>query len=216
MSSSQLDKVLILKGMYYSGLLALTLYFRKKLRESLLSESFYLEKSKPDESLIKYYSETKVHNITECQYKKLHEVFGKYLLDPTYVYKLCQNKWLIVMRKTFRTLDNENRKDVMCNHFAKFRASRLLVIQIININDPSETLDFLDHWWGYDKITYKVNKIIVPKNEYNYYRNVICSSGIHYFMTVFVALGWRTKPDNFKGDWITYLENGLTEAEEIS
>src|SRR5579872_3991989 len=67
-------------------------------------------------------------------------------INSKYVFKKCVNmydtdksrKWLVILEKLEDTKTNEDRKNVIDKNFAKFRANKLKVIAIFNINNPYE------------------------------------------------------------------------------
>src|SRR5438552_1369387 len=66
--------------------------------------------------------------------------------NPLYVYKMCtsfnnnngkleKNEWLVIMKKLPDTVTNESRKNAFNCKYAKYRANKLEVIEIINVKN---------------------------------------------------------------------------------
>ena len=174
--------------------------------------------------------------------KNLGEVLEKcneYIDDETHVYKLCPDKsgefcevckceheckceWLIIMQKTEDTKTNEARSNIVNKHYAKFRASELKVIKIINLAEPNTSVkkefvinQFIDTGLGIvatsnktvKTVKYEVGKIVKP-DKFDDDINNICSEGIHYFKMPFAAYYYRQLPPNYTGHWIDFYDNG--------
>ncbi len=123
-----------------------------------------------------------------------------YVDDSSYVFKLCHEEWLIILQKVSDTLTNESRQ-VTNPMFAKYRANKLLVCEIININ----TYEIIDSYINivhfipdYNEVfeeinatlEYKKGQIIVP-DSYDLDLNKVCTNGIHYFKTILAAYYFR-------------------------
>src|SRR5205807_253727 len=68
----------------------------------------------------------------------LGSIINNYIDNSKYVYKMCQQCYLIIMEKTKDTITNESRLNINDNNnfeCAKFRASELKVILIIDCNN---------------------------------------------------------------------------------
>lgn len=140
---------------------------------------------------------------------------AKYVLDDTYVYKLCYDiltdenirKWFVVMKKIEDTKSNENRPDIFDNDHAKFRANKLMVIEIVDVDDPSIKKDFIINKYDTTKTKYEVGKD-VESDRYDEETKNICSNGIHYFKTPTTAYYYRSVPYNYTGHWIEWQADG--------
>lgn len=135
----------------------------------------------------------------------------------------CEN-WLVVMKKLedttkaepTQTKTNENRSNVIDENYAKFRADKLKVVEIINVDNPKITRDKIVNKFKFDydmtlsvnnETIYEVDKI----TECKYYDDdidVVCSHGIHYFKTLVPAFYLRVPPANYTGVWIKWYDNG--------
>lgn len=145
---------------------------------------------------------------------ELLEKCSKYTNDKSYVYKLCcdvsdkenRTKWLVIMQKLNISKTNEDRTGVVNKDHVKFRANKLEVVEIIDINDPSINKDIIVSEYYMNgstilKSIYRVGNIIEP-HSYNENINSICAEGIHYFKTPLTAYYYRTTPKNYTGIWI--------------
>jgi hypothetical protein len=131
--------------------------------------------------------------------QELFKICEKYSKSTKYVYKACvdfysknkdDRKWLVIMKKTPKTITNESREKVHDTNVAKHRANLLKVIKIINMNKPTLTKKYIMNCTmtesGYKFMFYKVGKI-VKSDSYDNDPNVVCGSGIHYFKTLLPA-----------------------------
>jgi hypothetical protein len=161
--------------------------------------------------------------------------YGYY--GTNYVYKLCNNDcdqksyalkrhYLVIMSKCFDIKTNETRKNTIFDiKFAKFRANRLKVEKIIDI-DTLESIElvchvpFFDKKYQKDHVTkYAIGEVTCSKKPYKsgskYFENFydmdsdkICSFGIHYFLTIEPAYFYRQKPENYHRSWYVYHDDG--------
>ena len=80
------------------------------------------------------------YNIEELL-KQLKEELSEYIDDKKYVYKICGD-YIVVLEKLPDTITNENRSNISQiddnKLYAKYRANKLLVKQIINKYDLTE------------------------------------------------------------------------------
>jgi antitoxin component YwqK of YwqJK toxin-antitoxin module len=168
---------------------------------------------------------------------ELYDMHSEYVNNDAYVYKMCNdlsnylsndpsndpsndsfnklsNDWLVIMEKTDKTITNENRKSVINKEHAKFRASRLKVIKIINVDDPTITKTKIINMYEDKQTIYEINKDVVP-DYYNNNEEVICTGGIHYFRTLISAYYYRDVPNKFVGKWSTWHDNGQKKEESF-
>src|SRR5690348_3690982 len=61
-----------------------------------------------------------------------------YIDDEAYVYKMILDTYIVVMKKLPTTITNEKRTNVVDAAHAKFRASELEVVFIVNVNDLND------------------------------------------------------------------------------
>lgn len=139
------------------------------------------------------------------------ELYKEYIAD-NYVYKVCNNsdgkrKWIVILHKFTRTKTNEERSDVVNNNYAKFRANKLQVIKIFDMNEPTVTIDVVKNKYIDKYLEYAVNKI-VHSDYYDDEINRICTGGIHYFKTIQAAYYYGDVPENYTGEWFEFYDNG--------
>lgn len=149
--------------------------------------------------------------VTMQKPRTIETIRGKYS-DSKYVFKKCvdvddseyegkERKWLVVLEKLSDTRTTEKRDGVYNPNFAKFRADKLKVIEIINVNNlnndkKSITNVYTDNKYeGYDdviyhKMVYTVNDVVFPDFFDDCIDNV-CSNGIHYFKSFDMAFAYE-------------------------
>lgn len=155
-----------------------------------------------------------------------------YMSDDKYVFKSALNvtglsdeaseevtdrDWLVVMMKIERTITNEERKNVVDNKYAKFRANALQVIAIINMNScerrNSITNIFTSKHSGQIKLIYEVGKV-VECNEFDKNLDDVCSGGVHYFKTILPAYYYDKSSYGYNGVLIRWYGNGRMKTYE--
>jgi hypothetical protein len=141
------------------------------------------------------------------QFKKICAKYN----DSKYVYKKCRDgeaiEWIVVLEKIMGTMTNEERKSVHDASKAKFRASKLDVVAIFNLLDPSETENkIISEYFDIDTI-YEVGKTVYS-DKYDHDIEKICSNGIHYFNTIEPAYFYIQPPKNYTGIYNSWYENG--------
>jgi antitoxin component YwqK of YwqJK toxin-antitoxin module len=137
-------------------------------------------------------------------FQKVADLCRVYADDSSYVYKVCSNN-LVVMQKLISTLTNEDRK-VINSKYAKYRASELKVIEIINIHDTNKKVSKIKNNYNGTEIIYELDKIIYP-DEYDTSLNV-CSHGIHYFKTIEPALFYMIRSYDYTGIHYKWDDDG--------
>lgn len=151
----------------------------------------------------------------------LLKICEDYIRSETYVYKMCYNfsdkydskqKWLVVFEKLKETKTNEKRKGVFDRVCAKFRADTLKVVDIIDIYNPSASVEYITHRYNFNEIKYQINRTVTADN-YNEKIDKICTGGIHYFKTLITAFYYRFMPTDYTGMWIEWDDNGKKVSE---
>lgn len=145
-------------------------------------------------------------------FEKIVNLCQEYAKDESFVYKSCHNvreniNYLVIMQKDEFTRTNELRTDVLNPEYAKFRASCLKVIEIININNPDEKMSSITNQFYSVPIIYKKGDFAYP-NYFDENLNEICSNGIHYFKTIIPALFYMDAPKDYTGTWYVWNDNG--------
>lgn len=164
---------------------------------------------------------------------------GQHSNPCSYVYKLCNNnfygknsqrEWLVIMEKLPDTITNESRTGVINPLCAKFRADKLKVTAIINVNTLC-TIDSITNYYSQInhppwriaapiflateylvlETTYTVGEIAIP-NSFDSNLSKVCTSGIHYFRSIEPAFYYRDSPPGFKGLWPTWSDNGVRQS----
>jgi antitoxin component YwqK of YwqJK toxin-antitoxin module len=149
----------------------------------------------------------------KCQ-NYLEQYIKKYSLDAktSFVYKFCGNhikETIIVMQKLSETRDNEIRVNIYDSNFAKFRASHLLVVLILDINNPDIEYESTDNR-DFEYTLYEKEKIVYP-DSFDPDLDKICSNGIHYFKSIDAAFYfaiYHKKNQNYSGKVIYCNDDG--------
>lgn len=164
----------------------------------------------------------KKQQINEQVDEQFREVLKKcepYVNDCSYVYKLCTHteressniEWFVILQKIpDETKTNEERKNVVDKSYAKFRANKLKVIDIFNVNDPSVSRTHVVNCFT-KELVYKIGEVVIP-DSYDENIDNICSGGIHYFKTPLAACFYRSAPENYTGIWMDFYDNGQKQS----
>jgi hypothetical protein len=146
--------------------------------------------------------------------KKLTEELADYINDKKYVYKTCGD-FIVVLEKLSDTITNENRSNVSQigddKLYAKYRANKLFVKQIINKYDLSKCEKVMSSY----KITaeyeitaeYKIDETVYP-DKFDINIENVCSSGIHYFLNLKRAFYYNLEIEIMNGEYLSWYENG--------
>jgi antitoxin component YwqK of YwqJK toxin-antitoxin module len=132
----------------------------------------------------------------------------KYPSEEGYVFASCSREWIIVLLKLGNTKTNEERSNVINPMFAKFRADKLLVVDIIHKVFPNNTINETTNRNVFGSIyeSYKKGEIIEVQNFDNDLEN-IDGNGIYYFKSLDAA---RCYQNSFHHEGICrkYDDNG--------
>jgi antitoxin component YwqK of YwqJK toxin-antitoxin module len=131
--------------------------------------------------------------------------------DVREVYKSCQG-WLVTLSFLEDTITNLDRDGVVDPMYAKFRGNKFWVTKIEDKLDPTITTDsVVNSYYNRSSLTYQVNTIVeVP--DYNYNSNVICTTGIHFFLSKEPAYHYEPIVDaegRIHGPYISWTSNGV-------
>ncbi len=146
-------------------------------------------------------------------YEALKDYIGK-----GFVFKKCVGitriyKCIVILKKPSENFKcNEDRENVKDKNFAKFRCNGLVTVAIYDLY-TEQFRNFLDHSFiagnNSHKIIYHVDLLSIP-HEYNEDINLVCTSGIHYFLHLEAALNYvdgRVQAV-FKDKVLIYDKNG--------
>lgn len=141
--------------------------------------------------------------------------------SPTSVYKLCLRNWMVILSKVNDrdevTVDNESRKNVLNPKRAKHRASVLFVDEIVRIEtgEKIKTITNVCYYGGKEYVlTYTVGQKIYP-DKFDPVLENVCSSGIHYYLTMDQVFETMEVPDDFTGTK-NYWNNDGSLAKTVS
>lgn len=137
----------------------------------------------------------------------------KQYLDGNYVFKRCSNVIIILKKPLINFQCNEMRQNVIDKNFAKFRCNGLITVDCIHIKSLLHIKSFHHRFYLKDRTIetiYEVGKMAIP-DSYCEDIDLVCTSGIHYFLTLDAAFYY----DNFIRDGKSFLfyDNGLKKAE---
>jgi antitoxin component YwqK of YwqJK toxin-antitoxin module len=116
---------------------------------------------------------------------RIIQLAQKYPSEEGYVFKSCSKKWIVVLQKLSNTITNEARLDVVDPMYAKFRANKLLVVDIIH-KFTNQTIDQIENSVYKQKIIYKKGLLVEIFNFGNN-PNDVYAPGIHYFNSLEAA-----------------------------
>jgi hypothetical protein len=146
------------------------------------------------------------------------EVLKEEIKDNSLVFKKCcfpnadssmVLNALVVLQKLSLSQTTENRKDVIYDNYAQFRADKLLVVKILSLPDLQE-LDSCRSLRNF-YFEYRKNEI-VEAYDFETDIDIVSGRGIHYFKTVVAALnfGFGVLDDHsyYDGIWYNYNYNG--------
>jgi len=112
-----------------------------------------------------------------------------------FFFKSCGTYWIVVMKKVGDTITNQSRLplDDPNRSFAKYRANKLAVVDIICKFNPNETTDQISNtYYKNHTVKYIKGSIVVP-NSFDWNINKVCSTGIHFYETIECAFYFELK-----------------------
>ena len=147
-------------------------------------------------------------------FKSLCDLEPMFDCNDRTVFKQCGN-CIVMLEKLEDTLTNESRSNIIDRRYAKFRANKLLVKKIVDVT----TLEELDKVYNFllgskfnGKMKYTVGQI-VSVDDYDTDLEIVCSTGIHYFLTLERAYRHLCKKSINNGIYVYWFPNGQKFAE---
>lgn len=156
-----------------------------------------------------------------CDLGRLKSHYENYM-NSEYLFKKCNRRYLVILKKVPTTLTNESRKYVVDPQSAKFRANHLEVVKIIDLRiDPYNSdiieLEKITSVFHNSALITKINKgwvdrkslkpeqklkvtteyivgQIVYADHWTNEINKICDHGIHYFKSLEPAYYYSIYP----------------------
>jgi antitoxin component YwqK of YwqJK toxin-antitoxin module len=117
----------------------------------------------------------------------------KYPSNEGYVFKSCSKEWIVILQKLEDTKNNELRDGVKDSMYAKFRANKLFVVNIVHKFDNSKVSHEIKNSEYADKtIVYKIwetNEVL----NFDENLNKVYAPGIHYFKNPEAAFYYELK-----------------------
>jgi antitoxin component YwqK of YwqJK toxin-antitoxin module len=119
--------------------------------------------------------------------------------------------WIVILELTVDSVTNQARlsENDPNRKFAKFRANKLKVIDIINKFDHTQTINYIYNS-VYDekpKLQY-VKETIVNSDSFDMKLDKICSHGIHFFEGIEVTFYYGLNMQNYTGHWVSWYNDG--------
>uniref|UniRef100_A0A6C0EEC8 MORN-repeat protein n=1 Tax=viral metagenome TaxID=1070528 RepID=A0A6C0EEC8_9ZZZZ len=126
--------------------------------------------------------------------EQLEEKCMNYVDNPLYGFKNCAN-CLVILKKTPKTITNEDRSDVVDKKYAKFRANKFIVEKIIHMKTLRELTEIKNTIFSNKRLVYTVGKKIYDKS---YDKNIdnVYSAGIHYYLSIEPAMSTNSRTGN--------------------
>jgi hypothetical protein len=142
-------------------------------------------------------------------------IHSKYITNPNYVYKSCQKKWIIIMKKLPHTLTNENRIQIYNRKFALYRGDSFIIELIFDKFNPTKTCDFLSEQIKRDYYVDFVPKEVVQVFGFDTNIDIIYAKGIHYYKSIEPAFyqGLEQCKIILNGIYMSWYNNGTKDSE---
>ena len=129
--------------------------------------------------------------------------------DSDLCYKSC-GEYIVTMKKLPDTQTNESRKDVVNTRCAKFRANKLLVVDIQH-KHTGEKIDRIQNTSYQGRTIWYIKSEVITVSDYDQDLDRVCTTGIHYFLSRERAFYWDLKVQN--GPYRNWHENGQKKEE---
>ena len=133
----------------------------------------------------------------------------KYIDNSKYGFMSCAN-YIVVLEKLDDTITNELRTNIVNSYYAKYRATKLKPVLIINKFNPSDTITKIKNTTHDKRILYKLNEILTKPG---YDAHLIL--GIEYFKSIEQSFYYELLLFNptYTGKYILWHENGNKKSE---
>jgi antitoxin component YwqK of YwqJK toxin-antitoxin module len=143
--------------------------------------------------------------------KIVNKLNTKYLSDEGYVFKSCSKEWIVVLKKCKDTIINEFRGNIANEIYAKFRANKLKVVDIVHKFTDNTINEITNSYYAVKTIKYKKGEIIEVA-DFNANLDKVCAPGIHYFKSAHAALYYELDGVE-NGSYKKWYENGQLKIE---
>jgi antitoxin component YwqK of YwqJK toxin-antitoxin module len=133
------------------------------------------------------------------------------------VYKSCEKNWIVYLQPIEGTITNVGRDNVVDPKYAKFRGNKFMVAKIEHKYDVNlTTKSVVSSGYRQKSLTYHLGEMVAVE-DYNMNKNIICTTGIHFFLTREAAFSYE-KPigkylKQLSGPYTTYHDNGVKRSE---
>lgn len=117
------------------------------------------------------------------------------------LFKSCA-EWIVILKKLDDTKTNKGEFDIVDPNYARFRADKLQVVDIVNKYNQNKSIDkVINTYYKDDKIEYIKGEIVSVEFVDT------CKSGIYYFEDYIPAF-YLELPDKYTGEYFSWMENG--------
>lgn len=137
--------------------------------------------------------------------KEIYEIYNIYVTDNTYVFKSVNN-WIIILKKTLITLNNENRDGIYNEKTASYRGNYFFVEKIFNKINPKYVTNKITSKFKDKYLTYIVGKYVT--SDFDKDINKTYTSGIHYYKTIEPAFYMNVENERITGNVVSYYPCG--------
>jgi len=126
-----------------------------------------------------------------------------------FFFKSCGKKWIVVMEKVSDTITNQSRLPLgdPNRQFAKYRANKLKVIDIIHKFNPNETTDEIYNSYYKDHTIKYIKENIIISDSFDQNMDEVCSNGIHFYERIECAFYLELMGVE-NGKWTYWYDNG--------
>ena len=119
-------------------------------------------------------------------------------------YKKLQNNYIAKLEILGKT--NENRKNIANLQYAKYRTSKVKVLEIFHMNDKTRVIKQMNGLYDINFVYTAGEEICIDNYDENI--NEVCSQGIHYFKTSEQAKMWQLPLYNYTGKYMDWYDDG--------
>jgi len=131
-----------------------------------------------------------------------------------YFFKSCGKEWIVVMEKVGDSITNRSRLPFNNPNiqFAKYRANKLMVVDIIYKFNLNQTINEIYNSCYKNHIIKYIKGNIVTSDSFDKNTNEVCSNGIHFYETIDCAFYFELmRVEN--GKWTEWYDDGQKKEE---
>lgn len=144
-----------------------------------------------------------------CTVEQLTDLCRKYITDPSCVYTLSDDRYIVVMKKLHDTITNEARANIVDASHALFRADKLKVLHIVDLYDIKNRVRSIQDRSVADTAQYTVNVVVLPRYKFDANINGVRTGGLFYNNTIETAYhSILPCPNGYTGSRTVWYDNG--------